>query len=389
MKNRILMLLLPAVLLAGCQSPGPHPLFTTSEAKPVTNYSSFDEYLQKTEAMVIGNRHFLTDDQEEELKANLPFEIRPANTTTPQKGVLLVHGLGDSPLSFVDVGQELAEKGFLVRTALLPGHGTRPGDMINADHKDWQSLVARQVELLKNDVEDVYLGGFSTGGNLVYLHANEDPEIKGLMLFSPGFQSNDSRIRYTSLISGIKPWLRDFSPDREDNYARYMTVPTNGFAQYYRTSKKTIDSLEEKTFDRPVFMVLTEHDSVLDTETIRTLFNERFTHSDSRLMWFGFQPSGVSGRVINVDSRIPEMQVSNMSHMGMLFSPDNSFYGINGSQRICHNGHIPENREHCQAGKPVWYSAWGYQEEGKVHARLTFNPVFDQMIDDLSEVFDL
>ena len=254
MRNRILMLLFPAVLLAGCQSPAPHPLFATSEAKPIENYSSFSEYAQKTEAMIAENRHFLTNNQQAEIKANTPFEIRPEQSTEIKRGVLLVHGLGDSPQSFVDIGQELAEKGFLVRTVLLPGHGTRPGDMINADHKDWHALVNRQVELLKNDVDDVYLGGFSTGGNLVYLHANEDPEIKGLMLFSPAFQPNEPRIRYTPLLSNVKEWLQDVNPEREDNYVRYMTVPTNGFAQYYRTSQQSLKSLEKNTFDRPVFM---------------------------------------------------------------------------------------------------------------------------------------
>ena len=162
MRNRILLMLLPTMLLAGCQSPGPHPLFTPSEARPVANYSSFDEYAQKTEAMIAENRHFLTDEQqEEEIKANAPFEIRPEQNPETKRGILLVHGLGDSPLSFVDIGKELAERGFLVRTVLLPGHGTRPGDMINVDHKDWQSLVTRQVELLKNEVDEVYLGGFS------------------------------------------------------------------------------------------------------------------------------------------------------------------------------------------------------------------------------------
>ena len=372
------MILLPTVLLAGCLSSALHPLFTPSEAKPVESYSSFDEYANKTETMITENRYFLTSDQQKEIKANTPFEIRPEQSPEVKRGVLLVHGLGDSPQSFVDIGQALAEKGFLVRTVLLPGHGTRPGDMVNADHKDWHTLVKRQVELLKNDVDEIYLGGFSTGGNLVYLHANDDPEIKGLMLFSPAFQPNEPRIRYTPLLSNVKEWLREVNPEREDNFVRYMTVPTNGFAQYYRTSQQSLKSLEKNTFDRPVFMVLTEHDSVLDTETIKSLFDERFTHPESRLMWFGFQPSSTSGRVRNVDSRIPEMQVSNMSHMGILFSPDNPIYGVNGSLRICHNGHVPGHREHCKAGNPVWYSAWGYQEEGKVHARLTFNPVFDR-----------
>ncbi len=103
----------------------------------------------------------------------------------PQKGILLVHGLGDSPYSFTDIGPVLADNGFLVRTLLLPGHGTRPGDMLNVQIDQWRALLKKQTEILEQEVDQVYLGGFSTGANLVTELALQDERIAGLVLFSP------------------------------------------------------------------------------------------------------------------------------------------------------------------------------------------------------------
>ena len=97
----------------------------------------------------------------------------------------------------------------------------------------------------------------------------------------------------------------------------------------------------------------------------------------------------VSGRIRTVNSYAPALRVSNMSHMGILFSPENPYYGVDGSERICRNGQeAPGAEAYCRAGNPVWYSTWGYQEDGKVHARLTFNPAFRQMMAEIAAVFE-
>ena len=402
MKKNILMAFIPLAFLTGCEAPGEpdipeHPLFESSNASVIRDYATFAEYSDKTREMVAENRHFLTDDSQAEIQANSPLEVRPEHIESPDKGVILIHGLGDSPYSFVDVAPALAEQGYLVRTVLLPGHGTRPADMLKINNKDWISLVEKQVELLKEEVDDIYLGGFSTGGNLAYLNAANDPGIKGLMLFSPGFKSNNPRAPMLPLASKFRKWGIVGNPDIETNYARYRAMPVNGFAQFYHTSRKTRNSLKKNTFDRPVFMVLTEHDSVIETTEIKEAFHERFTHPESRLMWFGSKPDSREGRVHYVNSNMPEYQITNMSHMGILFSPDNPYYGIDGAQRICNNhrgARAAEDQEHCRAGKPVWFSAYrGLIEEGqedseRVHARLTFNPVFETMMNNLNEVFE-
>lgn len=381
---------IPAVLMAGCQQPPGHPLYTpSSAAAPVDNYASFSQYLSQTEQYLAQHRFFVTDNPTAELKANMPSELQP---TTPdgakaRKGILLIHGLGDSPWSFSDIGPALADQGFLVRTVLLPGHGSRPADMIDVSHTDWLQLVAKQLELLKQDVDNVYLGGFSTGGNLAYLVAAQDSDVQGLMLFSPGFKSDEPLAGLTPLLAMFKEWLLTTDPERVTNYARYSAMPTNGFAQYAYTSSAVLEHLNQQPYEKPVMMVLTEHDSVLDTREIRTLFDNRFSHPDSRLIWFGTEPEGINGRTRTILSHQPELRISTMSHMGLLFSPDNSYYGINGSERLCNNGQTEAGEQACRDGKQVWYSAWGHQEPSKVHARLTFNPAFEVMMSDIRKVF--
>jgi pimeloyl-ACP methyl ester carboxylesterase len=102
----------------------------------MTGHETFANSVSATKAWLEKYRVFLTLGAESEIRANLPFEIRPAKNprtgpTGKTKGILLVHGLGDSPGTFVDLAQEFAARGFLVRTVLLPGHGTRPaGDYV-------------------------------------------------------------------------------------------------------------------------------------------------------------------------------------------------------------------------------------------------------------------
>lgn len=339
--------------------------------------TSFDNYRQQTLQLIENHRAFQTADRAAELDWNAPQQWRPSGTA--KGGVLLVHGLGDSPWSFHDIGRTLAEQGYIVRTVLLPGHGTRPQDMLDVKLEQWQQVVREQAAQLSSEVPKVYLGGFSTGANLVLDYAYEHEEIAGLLLFSPAFRSDSTYVWLTPWISWARPWLA--APDADgrpmQTPVRYLNVPTNGFAQFHHSSVLARQRLEQKPYAKPVFMVVTEHDSVLDTGFVLDSFNQRFTHSGSRLVWYGNQPQTAQNpRVLAREDYLPELNISQFSHMGLLFSPDNPLYGPQGSHRICWNGQAPADMARCVAGEPVWYSDWGYHEAGKVHARLTFNPYY-------------
>ncbi|MEE4635988.1 alpha/beta fold hydrolase [Pseudomonas alliivorans] len=352
----------------------------TSMAESEAPTQRFEDYRQQTRELIRSQRTFQTSDHEAELDWNAPQQWTPSGAI--KGGVLMVHGLGDSPWSFHDVGQRLANEGFIVRTVLLPGHGTKPEDMLDVTLEQWQQVVREQANLLGKEVPNVYLGGFSTGANLVLDYAYDHDEIAGLLLFSPAFRSDSGYAWLTPWIGWARPWLLA-SPKEGlrpmQTPLRYMNVPTNGFAQFYRSSALAQNRLLKRQYDKPVFIAIAQHDSVLDTAYVLDTFNERFSHPDSRLIWYGDLPAKAA-RTSRVEVRtdyLPDYRISRFSHMGLLFSPDNPLYGVNGTQRICWNGQTDEDTAKCMAGEPVWYSDWGYREPGKIHSRLTFNPYFE------------
>ncbi|MEK9627804.1 MAG: hypothetical protein VW455_02155 [Nitrospinota bacterium] len=71
------------------------------------------------------------------IEKRLPFEYKPdpAKCRASKPGVLLIHGLTDSPFLMRDIGERFRENCFWVRSILLPGHGTLPGDLLHIDYQ--------------------------------------------------------------------------------------------------------------------------------------------------------------------------------------------------------------------------------------------------------------
>lgn len=363
-------LLLALGLLTGCQQ--------RHVAQSPLGQSSFAEYQQQTRDFVAAHRAFQTLDKDAELRLNTPQEWRPAQT--PRKGILLIHGLGDGPASFADIAPQLAKQGFLVRTVLLAGHGTRPSDLLDVSVDQWRQVVKEQADILGKEVGSLWLGGFSTGGNLALEYAAEHDNVQGLVLFSPAFKSSTSYDFLAPTVALFRDWLRPPSAIFPQQIAtRYLRVPTNGFAQFWRTSASAQRILARKPWNKPTLLVLTEHDSVLNTCWMLDHFDRDFTHPASRVIWYGTPPPEavtVSRLRVKKDF-LPEDRISQFSHMSVLFSPQNPLYGRKGSVMLCSNGQSEAAAKRCLKGDEVWYSDWGLVEPDKIHARLTWNPWFD------------
>jgi alpha-beta hydrolase superfamily lysophospholipase len=108
-------------------------------------------------------------------------------------GVLLLHGMSDSPYSLRNLGERLHAAGAWVVGLRLPGHGTAPSGLTTIHWQDMAAAVRLAMEHLREKVGDrpLYLVGYSNGGALAVhyaLTALEDstlPSAKGLVLISP------------------------------------------------------------------------------------------------------------------------------------------------------------------------------------------------------------
>ena len=381
MKSYIFLLIL---IFNFCNADKLNSLYIPSNTYPNYNQSTFEEYVNETKIWLKNNRTFLTNDTQLELKSNTPFEKKPQQRNIT-KGILLVHGLGDSSGYFDDLSKELVKSGFLVRTILLIGHGSKPADLLNIEFETWEKQVLHHIKLLQEEVDELWLGGFSTGTNLITSYALENQsEISGLLLFSPGFASNqENMLPFSGMGRYFKTWL--FQDKNSKNILRYESLSLNASYLYYQSLKDVSLKLKDGKFSKPVFVTISQDDSVIKSNDIVSIFSNNFTHPKSRLLWFGSDNKTKDNRIISLNSYLPNQRIANFSHLSVLFNENNFFYGKESYYRMFRNG---QEKEFNPLVDELWYSAWGLKEEGKYFARLTWNPYFNETINLMNEVIN-
>lgn len=96
-------------------------------------------------------------------------------------GCFLVHGWSSTPQELRGLGDYLAKYDISVYAPLLPGHGTSPEDLKGYTSQDWLEYADKEFKRFKEDVEEVFIGGVSMGGNICFHLAKNNPEVKGII----------------------------------------------------------------------------------------------------------------------------------------------------------------------------------------------------------------
>ncbi|WP_415405534.1 alpha/beta hydrolase [Sulfurovum sp. CS9] len=121
---------------------------------------------------------------------NKSFELSVEN---PKMGVLLLHGMSDSPYSLHAQAEYLHKKGVWVVAMRMPGHGTIPSGLIELKWQDMAAVVQIGMERLSQKLGDkpIHIMGYSTGAPLALhytLSALKDSTLtlpSSLIFYSP------------------------------------------------------------------------------------------------------------------------------------------------------------------------------------------------------------
>lgn len=333
---------------------------------------AFDEYVRRTTDM-LRRVHAEAAEAEKIVAGNAPFELFPDDDCRGghkpwRRGVLLVHGLTDSPYFMRPLAKFYARNGFRVMAILLPGHGTRPGDLRDVRWQEWAKAVAYGVDRLAEEADEVYLAGFSAGGALSIRHSLHDSRVRGLFLFSPALKISP-RARWAGLhklYSWLLPesaWV-DIKPDA--NLYKYESFPKHAAAQMYALTQALGSSLCKREVGIPVFAAASRDDTTADTQATLE-FMAQARHPSSRLVLYatdtGDVPPGIPGGKIElVNSAVPEQGILSSAHTAIVLPPDDEYYGAAGSYR---------NAIHYYPGDMEKYEACNSGQAGVLQGEIT------------------
>lgn len=321
-----------------------------------------------------------------------PFDIAPVIGCDPAQdhGVLLFHGLTDSPFSLRDLSGQLSAACQTVRVVLLPGHGTVPGDLSLATLEDWRLTVDRSVAVFQQDHPGMILGGYSLGGALAVDFVLRHPEqpLAALLLVAPALALDSAALWALPVLqrlSGALPRLAWLEIHDDENPVKYESFPVNGAWQMARLANELAH--HEQNGQLPVWAALTADDATVDARASLDQLCALADPGKSRLLWYANEAYASCDPVV---WEKPSADVLDYSHLALPFSPVNPVYGEHPLYYNC--VHYPAHELQWRLCKgletlkdtvPMLGEITPQNLELPLLRRLTYNPSFDAMSADV------
>ncbi len=269
------------------------------EVKKPKPFDNYNRYVRNSQSSPYKNGEDL----------NRSFQCIP-NHNKMKGGILLVHGLTDSPYYLRGIADIFAKNGYYVICLRLPGHGTYPGALLKVKWQDWYQAVTAGAQLVRKEIEKYngqkfFVGGFSTGGALTLKYVldkvmsgkKKDEKVPDkLFLFSPAIAVTGKAVfaNWNKLVS----WMRFFKKFKwkeiEEEYDpwKYNSFPKNAGDQIHLLTKKNKKLRKKLVSNRkllqkvpPIYAFQSLVDATVITGHLIKLFREIGTET-SELVFF-------------------------------------------------------------------------------------------------------
>jgi esterase/lipase len=281
----------------------------------------FADYILQCQQLITMTR---PDEGGVALAANSPYELKPAGTL--KTGVLLIHGLYDSPFMLRDIGALLQAQGLLVRSVLLPGHGTVPGALLNIRFEDWLQTIGYGINSLENTVDKIILVGFSIGGAMALqaLLEKTSNKLAAGILLAPALKVS-ALACVTNLFPKVgKDWLQIAD---EVDYAKYRSFTYESAYQAYRLTQKIAGM--KPALRAPLLVSMSRNDQTVKSAATLDWFLQHAS-AKSELIYYSDKPTVADARITTRKVKYAELGITDISHICLPIAPENIHYGKSG-----------------------------------------------------------
>jgi len=341
---------------------------------------------------------------DEVARMRAPFEHQPASNcessaNTERIGILMLHGLSDSPYLLKPLANNLAFRFpcALIRGLLTPGHGTVPGDLLNTNYDEWRDLLDFGVTSFDGAVDRLLVLGYSNGSTLILDYLNRYPEqeaIDQLILLSPGLAPAYAQSWSAPFLKWVIPWVNE---NDDEDAVKYESFPTHAASEFYLLTNRVRGDTEQQ-IDLPALLFLSAADTTVSAQSALDYYCQWMDNGDSKMFLFGrSQDTAILPGCDSVET-IPEPDPTyangrylGYSHVALTVPATDPHYGLDAAYPACLA--YFENRERYEQcmtddASAVYGENSLRNEQGLVNGKLlrrsTFNPQFDRVVDEIA-----
>ncbi len=262
------------------------------------------------------SRGSIADPQDDKPNWNRSFELTQAS---PVGGVLLLHGMSDSPYSLRALAQSLHARGYWVLGLRMPGHGTAPAGLVDVRVADMIAATRLGMAQLHDRLGDkpVHMVGYSTGAALALnfaldaMSGDAVPLPATLVLISPAIRVHSAAALASfkdelSILPGMSgmAWL-DLLPEF-DPY-KYNSFATNAADVVHRLTTRVDSRIASRVRANngfvlpPTLVFKSVVDDTVSTEAVVDNLLSLLPPNRHQLVLYDINRSAVSSVLLNND----------------------------------------------------------------------------------------
>jgi alpha-beta hydrolase superfamily lysophospholipase len=237
----------------------------------------------------------------------------------PAGGVLLLHGMTDSPYSLRSLGESLNQRGYWVIGLRLPGHGTAPSGLLTATRDDMAAAVRLAMRHLqsKSGSRPLHMVGYSTGATLAldYVLDSGDNERaatpSSLVLISPSVAVTPAAAlaawkQRVAKLPGLEKlaWTQivpEFDP------FKYNSFTANAGEQVHRLTRSVVQRIGARAAPGPIerfpatLVFLSTVDATVSTDAVIDHLLGKLAPASHELLLFDLNRSRVKQSILVSD----------------------------------------------------------------------------------------
>ncbi len=286
-------------------------LFAELEAEVYAEVATGPEY-----SLVRYSSGSAADPKQRQPDYNRTFELRAEE---PRGGILLLHGLSDSPYSLHALGEKFHEEGFWVIGLRLPGHGTAPSGLMRARWQDMAAAIRLAMDHLVAQVgqKPVHIIGYSTGAALALDLAvdsigNPDQQTPAsLILISPaiGISRAAALAGPTAALGRVPGFGRlswasitpEFDPYKYNSFTVYAGAQVHKLTRSVANRVAAIARSTDANAMPPILVFKSAVDATVSTTAVIDRLLSHFSDNGNELVLFDINRSAAKSILLVSD----------------------------------------------------------------------------------------